>query len=472
MDAPDEEMDSTQHLGLVPTQGNATSMQIIVNKRDEEDGAMMEVQSVDDYPKSTSSIRPILFFSESSDLQQAVSVTAAFQENPSDTIQPSKHASSLVEQGGDANQHDGLSPENEEVGDGMVEIPPPIDINRREESTLLNRGGFGEQALLNAESVSRELQSNSTPSASRGASGIRKKLDHAAEAMSHFADVAADIAAAGARRVLTFLRVPSVEEDDDYTAVNARILFNKGIFKKFQQFMFQHATTTFLLWSFFALTEVAVLATYIAGTTDTHPNESWTVHDATPNSEYFKWRVALSFVSIAQFGFTFALDPWSAAFLIGTTLYQLGVFFASLEHEQYSQYYVPFFLRAWTLRSYIYYMFDSTKLLVGRNHPHLDVARIVSETTLEFVALLVTFAGIYRVNEAMQGDPTTFVQAFYLMIVTCTTVGYGDVTPKTTSGKLLIVVFVFVFVAMLPVVLSQFNAISAYLDRVRGFSGN
>jgi hypothetical protein len=484
MDASAREMDGSPQLGVVRAEKmNVTEadlrMQVISDKPLGE--GSMEVESVDDYPKSASSIRPVVVFNDSGDLQPAVSVglipTSVFQEEEEEQTKPMKRDTSLEDVNeGDAQeeqQHnrmrDAVSPASEGLVEGM-EIPPPIDISRREESTLLLRGSLGRQALLNAENTSRELQNSNASPVRGGVSAIGAKLENAAEAVSHFADVAADIAAEGARRVFNFLHVTE-DTDDDYTAVNARILFNKGIFKKFQQFMFQHATTTFLLWSFFALTEVAVLATYIAGTTDTHSDVSWTAHDDIPQSVYFKWRVALSFVSIAQFGFTFALDPWSAAFLICTTLYQLGIFFASLQHEQYSQYYVPFFLRAWTLRSYIYYMFDSAKLLVGRN-PHLDVARIVSETILEFVALLVTFAGIYRINEAMQGNPTTFVEAFYLMIVTCTTVGYGDVTPRTTTGKLLVVVFVFVFVAMLPVVLSQFNAISAYLDRVRGFSGN
>jgi voltage-gated potassium channel Kch len=39
---------------------------------------------------------------------------------------------------------------------------------------------------------------------------------------------------------------------------------------------------------------------------------------------------------------------------------------------------------------------------------------------------------------------------FYYMVVTITTVGYGDIYPRTPVGRLLVVMVIFVILSLLP----------------------
>jgi hypothetical protein len=60
--------------------------------------------------------------------------------------------------------------------------------------------------------------------------------------------------------------------------------------------------------------------------------------------------------------------------------------------------------------------------------------------SLVFLVLLMLFAGtvFYSLEEGW-----SMVDAFYFSVTTLTTVGLGDLTPKTTIGKLFTVVYIF-----------------------------
>src|SRR5215203_6101866 len=60
--------------------------------------------------------------------------------------------------------------------------------------------------------------------------------------------------------------------------------------------------------------------------------------------------------------------------------------------------------------------------------------------SLVFLVLLMLFAGtvFYSLEEGW-----SVVDAFYFSVTTLTTVGLGDLTPKTTIGKLFTVVYIF-----------------------------
>jgi voltage-gated potassium channel len=84
---------------------------------------------------------------------------------------------------------------------------------------------------------------------------------------------------------------------------------------------------------------------------------------------------------------------------------------------------------------------------------------VITEDSLIFAKILFTlfaivfvFSGlIYQVEHPInQGQFTTFIDAFYFSIVTMTTVGFGDVTPISSSGRLLTVLMILTGIALIP----------------------
>ena len=47
-----------------------------------------------------------------------------------------------------------------------------------------------------------------------------------------------------------------------------------------------------------------------------------------------------------------------------------------------------------------------------------------------------------------------WIDAFYFCVITLTTIGYGDLTPKTAMGKLFTVVYIFVGLGLLAAFIS------------------
>lgn len=95
------------------------------------------------------------------------------------------------------------------------------------------------------------------------------------------------------------------------------------------------------------------------------------------------------------------------------------------------------------------------KTLLGRlsNEDSIVFVRII----FTLLAIVFIFSGlIYQVEHPV--NPTsfrTFLDAFYFSIFTMTTVGYGDVTPSSESGRLLTVVMVLTGIALIPVQLGD-----------------
>jgi voltage-gated potassium channel len=64
---------------------------------------------------------------------------------------------------------------------------------------------------------------------------------------------------------------------------------------------------------------------------------------------------------------------------------------------------------------------------------------------LTLFTLIFVYAGlIYQVEHQINSDRLkTFFDAFYFVVVTMTTVGYGDVTPLSQSGKVMTLLMIF-----------------------------
>ena len=76
---------------------------------------------------------------------------------------------------------------------------------------------------------------------------------------------------------------------------------------------------------------------------------------------------------------------------------------------------------------------------------------------LTLFTLIFVYAGlIYQVEHQINGDRlVNFFDAFYFVVVTMTTVGYGDVTPLSQAGRFMTVLMIFTGVLFIPWQLSE-----------------
>ncbi|WP_404790666.1 ion transporter [Altericista sp. CCNU0014] len=67
-----------------------------------------------------------------------------------------------------------------------------------------------------------------------------------------------------------------------------------------------------------------------------------------------------------------------------------------------------------------------------------------------FAIVFVYSGSIYQAEHLTNQEFDTFLDAFYFSVVTMTTVGFGDVTPITQTGRLLTVLMIVTGVALIP----------------------
>lgn len=94
-----------------------------------------------------------------------------------------------------------------------------------------------------------------------------------------------------------------------------------------------------------------------------------------------------------------------------------------------------------------------TKLFGIKAQDGIVLARIF----LTLFSLIFVYAGlIYQVEHEVNGDGLhNFFDAFYFVVVTMTTVGYGDVTPLSPVGRVMTVLMIFTGVLFIPWQLSE-----------------
>lgn len=87
------------------------------------------------------------------------------------------------------------------------------------------------------------------------------------------------------------------------------------------------------------------------------------------------------------------------------------------------------------------------------SRPHFKAALFLA------IAILLSGTIFYR---SIEGWP--WADALYFSVTTMSTVGFGDLSPATTIGKLFTVVFIFVGVGVFVLLLAQFARALLSLD--------
>jgi voltage-gated potassium channel len=107
---------------------------------------------------------------------------------------------------------------------------------------------------------------------------------------------------------------------------------------------------------------------------------------------------------------------------------------------------------------------DKTPFGRAINDDRIAIVRII----FTLFAIVFIFSGlIYQVEHPVNKSFKTFLDAFYFSIFTMTTVGYGDVTPSSESGRLLTVLMVLIGIVLIPVQLGDvFKSLVKAANRV------
>ncbi|XP_056601387.1 potassium channel subfamily T member 1 isoform X5 [Triplophysa dalaica] len=145
--------------------------------------------------------------------------------------------------------------------------------------------------------------------------------------------------------------------------------------------------------------------------------------------------------------------------MINTVPFIITIFWPPLRNI-----FVPVFLNCWLAKSALENMINDLHRAIQRTHSAMFNQVLVLICTL--LCLVFTGAcGIQHLERA--GKSLTLFDALYFCIVTFSTVGYGDVTPKIWPSQLLVVIMICVALVVLPL---QFEEL-AYLWMERQKSG-
>ncbi|GKT13108.1 Two pore domain potassium channel like protein, partial [Aduncisulcus paluster] len=89
------------------------------------------------------------------------------------------------------------------------------------------------------------------------------------------------------------------------------------------------------------------------------------------------------------------------------------------------------------------------------------LGRVISFAAL-IVMIIIIFGGIFRLIETViyEAQELNFVDSFYFGTVTVITIGYGDIVPLTTVGKVVVALFIFLTFAVIPFEVSRLSRVA------------
>ncbi|GMR30939.1 hypothetical protein PMAYCL1PPCAC_01134, partial [Pristionchus mayeri] len=121
----------------------------------------------------------------------------------------------------------------------------------------------------------------------------------------------------------------------------------------------------------------------------------------------------------------------------------LSIFFPELR-----QLYVPVFLNCWLAKSALQAMLNDL------NRSMTMVSSALSRQMMSLMSILIclVFTGMCSMEHLMRGGdrPIDLWTSFYFVMVTLSTVGYGDVCPNTWHSQLVIVIIICIVLAVMP----------------------
>ncbi|RNE99474.1 putative calcium/potassium channel (CAKC) [Trypanosoma rangeli] len=107
---------------------------------------------------------------------------------------------------------------------------------------------------------------------------------------------------------------------------------------------------------------------------------------------------------------------------------------------RWRSYWVPMYLRVWWLRDCVVVLLDYPQVERWMR----EITREVCRFLISLFAGICTCAATLQIVESITGPYMDIFDAFYCMMLAFATIGYGDVTPKSTPSRLLMGVFILV----------------------------
>lgn len=253
-------------------------------------------------------------------------------------------------------------------------------------------------------------------------------------------------------------------KENDFTYISGPKYF-------FQQFVRQYPIAAFFVWTFLFLVELAMVVLYIVQSTVSY-DVTWVRYDTHERSPWFYARFVLSVVSLVQLFFAYSLSLMTITVVLITSIYQIVIFFVSIpQHLAWvSRLYVPYFMRCWPMRQYFLFILDSVALMMPRNRK-LDLLRLAAGPLTLFICMVFSASGFFRIDQCFQGYPMNVAVSIYFVVVTVSTVGFGDVTPKTPDGKAITIVIIFIFIAKMPTFIRVIRSTAKILKAYRSYTG-
>ncbi|CBZ23065.1 uncharacterized protein [Leishmania mexicana MHOM/GT/2001/U1103] len=191
--------------------------------------------------------------------------------------------------------------------------------------------------------------------------------------------------------------------------------------------------------------EAAAFAIYLH-VQNGHVTEDWREFDW--GLDYFIAEVLLSAVFMASWISLLAVEAKKWSYLLNTRSlmnylssgWMLLLALAALLtlDRAWTHVYAPMFLRVWWLHESLLSLLNYPQVSVYFTENRLEMVR----SMIQCIAVVGISVGILQAVESFCGDPVEYFDVIYMMLLSFSSIGYGDVTPLTVQGRLLMIIFI------------------------------